>query len=142
MKRRDRSLPWRNIVARSTRVVIEFNNFSKIAKRMPKAAMEIVDDTLDSLDETVKQGMAASSPPPSSPGAMPAIDTGELIGSLKKEREPGKYLGTYYTETEYADYLEYGTSKMLARPFMTPAAERERPKFMSRMQDLESKLDG
>jgi hypothetical protein len=113
--------------------------------------MEIVEETLQDIDNTVKTGMRASgggrvyvrggrAHQASAPGQMPAVDTAQLIGSLKHEIVRGKYVGYYYTENPYAAFLEYGTSKLLARPFLTPGAERARGKFMSKMKRLESRL--
>jgi hypothetical protein len=45
------------------------------------------------------------------------------------------------TNIEYAPYQEYGTSRMAATPYMTPAAEYERRHFMKKMSDLESRLE-
>lgn len=41
--------------------------------------------------------------------------------------------------TEYAPYVEYGTSKMAARPFMQPAVDKVKPEFEKVMQKI---LDG
>jgi HK97 gp10 family phage protein len=72
---------------------------------------------------------------------MPGVDTGALINSLQTELLPGEVKGIYSTNMEYAEFLEAGTTRMLARPFMTPAAERNRGKFMSKMKQLEDRLE-
>lgn len=56
----------------------------------------------------------------SAPGEAPAIDTGNLVNSIKHERA-GEEGARTYTHTEYAAHLEFGTAKMAPRPFMTPA---------------------
>jgi HK97 gp10 family phage protein len=38
--------------------------------------------------------------------------------------------------TEYAAFLEFGTVRMAARPYMTPALEAERPKFLSAIKEV------
>ncbi len=131
----------------STVVTIVFNKFPAIVRKMPGAAMEIIAETLEEIDKTVQTGLAAGGTGrvygnhrASSPGAMPATDLGNLAGSLQVEIEKSKYQGHYFTGTEYAPHLEYGTSKMAARPFMTPSAEQARPPFIRKMKDLESRL--
>ena len=56
----------------------------------------------------------------SAPGEPPAIDTGALVNSIKAERV-GTTDARTFTNNEQAPHLEYGTVKMPARPFMTPA---------------------
>jgi HK97 gp10 family phage protein len=46
-------------------------------------------------------------------------DTGILEGSIRTSTF--KSSGVVYTNTEYAPYQEFGTSKMKAQPFMIPA---------------------
>ncbi len=41
----------------------------------------------------------------------------------------------------YWKYLEYGTVKMTARPFIRPSTEEESNNFIKRMQDFGSKLE-
>jgi HK97 gp10 family phage protein len=40
------------------------------------------------------------------------------------------------SELNYAPWLEYGTSRMAARPFFRPAVERMRPKYIGKLEDL------
>ncbi len=130
-----------------TVVTIVFNKFPAIAKAMPGAAMEIIAETLEDIDKTVQTGLAAGgtgrtygSHVASSPGQMPATDTGNLAGSLQSELDKNSYVGSYGTSVDYAPHLEYGTSKMAARPFLTPAAEQARPGFMRKVKSLESRI--
>ena len=64
---------------------------------------------------------------PSLPGQPPNNDTGHLADNITTAR-------TGLTEAEvssnagYSADLEFGTSKMAARPFMQPAAEKNRKK--------------
>lgn len=47
------------------------------------------------------------------------VDTGRLMNSIKWSKEMNKYYVTAYVS--YGIYLELGTSKMEARPFLVPA---------------------
>lgn len=136
---------------RRTTVKLVYNRFPEIVRKLPQAAREIVEESVNELDETVKRGMAAGKSGrtyvrggrvhvASAPGEMPAIDTTNLIGSLEKLIVSGKAHGYYFTTVDYAPLLEYGTSKMAARPFMHPAADIVRKNFMRKFRRLEDRL--
>lgn len=138
-------------MARKTAARIVYNHFPEIVRRLPGAAREIVQETIDEIDETVKHGMATTKSGrayvrggrihiASAPGEMPAIDTTNLISSLQKKIVSGKAHGYYYTEVDYAPMLEYGTSEIAPRPFMTPAAEKAKKSFMRKFRRLEDRL--
>ena len=60
-----------------------------------------------------------------SPGKAPNTDTGKLVASIAVEK---KAESTYFVGSglSYAKYLEFGTSKMLARPWLQPAIRANR----------------
>jgi HK97 gp10 family phage protein len=60
-------------------------------------------------------------PAPSSPGEPPHVQTGALRASIRVENR-GSFTQAITTSVDYAPYLEYGTRKMSARPFMGPMA--------------------
>jgi phage gpG-like protein len=66
----------------------------------------------------VKQSFTTS---PSSPGEPPGIDTGALRASIHVETVNAN-TRAIATSTDYAAYLEFGTSRMSARPYMMPMA--------------------
>lgn len=55
----------------------------------------------------------------SSPGEAPRTDIGTLIGSIRVERA-GRFNQNLVAATEYAEFLEFGTENMEARPFFGP----------------------
>jgi HK97 gp10 family phage protein len=57
----------------------------------------------------------------SAPGQSPAVDTGGLIRSARVEARDMS--ATLVFGAEYASDLEYGTTKMAARPFLAPAIQ-------------------
>lgn len=63
---------------------------------------------------------------PSAPGEPPNRDTGQLDGEI--ETTGNRTLQRVYVTSNapYSRALEEGTSKMAARPFMGPAARKER----------------
>lgn len=71
----------------------------------------------------------------SAPGSPPNTDTGLLAGSIRAimSGKPTAYVDAL---ANYAVHLEFGTRKMSARPFMTPAVEQERPKYERGLREL------
>ncbi|WP_214807617.1 HK97-gp10 family putative phage morphogenesis protein [Exiguobacterium sp. s102] len=57
------------------------------------------------------------------------VDTGQLRSSIKGKVSGGGYEGNVTPTVEHAPFVEYGTRKMPAQPYMLPAAEEEAPVF-------------
>jgi len=75
---------------------------------------------------------------PSRPGDPPNEDTGALRRSIETRIVASADVPTVHVEAggpsaPYAVYLENGTSKMAARPFMRPATEKNRAEVVSRV---------
>jgi HK97 gp10 family phage protein len=64
----------------------------------------------------------------SAPGEAPASDTGNLVSNIMVQ-EKGDSIEVQ-SNAEYSKFLEYGTSKMEARPFLFPAYEMSREKIV------------
>lgn len=60
----------------------------------------------------------------SSPGEAPNRDTGNLQSKLESV-PTGPLTAEVRSEAEYAAPLEFGTSRMAARPYMRPARDKE-----------------
>lgn len=128
-----------------TTVTIVYNHFPALARALPVECGKIVAETVLFVETHIKQNMAAAKSgamygdhQASAPGEAPAIDTGVLAASIQTEVNGTE--GQVFTNAETAEMLEFGTVKMAARPFMTPAAEAARPEFMNKMSNLESRL--
>lgn len=128
-------------------VTVTTNRFPDIARRLPLEAGEIVEETIARIEERIKVGMAGAKSgrlygphQASAPGEMPAMDTTNLAGNINSEMETATSGVVHTGSVDYAVHLEYGTVNMAARPFMTPAAEMERPEFVRRVQELEARL--
>jgi HK97 gp10 family phage protein len=72
----------------------------------------------------------------SKPGDAPNTNTGRLVGSITME--VAENYAEVGTDIEYAWDLEFGSSKNKARPFMTPAAERNRAKIDALIEEAVS----
>lgn len=70
---------------------------------------------------------------PSSPGQPPGVDRGTLRASIHWENT-GSFERTIMDGVEYGVYLEDGTERMGARPFMGPAFERAQARIESDAQ--------
>jgi hypothetical protein len=113
-------------------VIVDKTKLERLIRTAPRKA-ELALDTLSFDGERdVKQSFGTS---PSSPGSPPGVDTGALRASIHVEK-PSRWIRRIVTGTEYAIHLEYGTSKMAARPFMMPMAMRLRKKADKAFNDI------
>ena len=64
------------------------------------------------------------------------VDTGATKNSIEVHPGPGDAEASVGPSTEYAPFLEFGTRRMAARPFMVPAAEAERGPFMAALKAI------
>ena len=72
----------------------------------------------------------------SASGQFPASDTGFLANNIVTSIQANGLEGEVISQAEYSQYLEYGTSKMGARPCMQPSLEQNRPKIRARLRKL------
>jgi len=98
-----------------------FNRLPEMMVRLPVEAGGAVNETAEAV------ASAAQSNAP--------VDTGALRASIDVTKT-GSTAAQVTTGVDYAIYQEYGTYKMPAHPFMTPAAEAERGRYLSRFQNL------
>ena len=69
------------------------------------------------------------------------IDTGATMNSIEA-RPGGKMEWRIGPTTEYAPFLEFGTSRgMDARPYMIPSGEHERPRVRKAVAELVKRLE-
>ncbi len=106
--------------------MMEFNPKS-FTQRLNKALLDnlesgcifIRDKCINSMKTGNQQGTE-----PSLPGETPHVGTGLLRRSIAYEIvDKKKLIGRVGTNVKYSKFLEYGTSKMAARPFLRPAKE-------------------
>lgn len=62
----------------------------------------------------------------SKPGEPPNRDTGVLQAGLRVE-QPSAFVGRVVSGAPYAGALEFGSSKIAARPYMRPARDKVKP---------------
>lgn len=123
----------------------EFNHFEQLADEIDQKANQLVRAAAFKIERGAKQ--------------RAAVDTGFMRNSIYVRTEdssdrqsggggPGQ---TLFPELEaaahneawiavgalYGIFLEYGTSKMAAQPYLTPAVEAERQPFLDAVRQLE-----
>ena len=64
----------------------------------------------------------------SAPGQSPASDTGNLVRNIAVKMESRDQVAVV-SSAPYSQFLEFGTSKMLPRPFLFPATQRSKKKI-------------
>lgn len=57
------------------------------------------------------------------------VDTGRLRASITRSTENGGLTGKIGTNVEYAPYIEFGTSRSAAQPFLRPAIDDNKDAF-------------
>ena len=65
----------------------------------------------------------------SAPGQAPASDTGNLVRNIAVKMESRDQVAVV-SSAPYSQFLEFGTSKMLPRPFLFPASEKSTKKIV------------
>ncbi|MFN7948379.1 MAG: HK97-gp10 family putative phage morphogenesis protein [Blastocatellia bacterium] len=67
--------------------------------------------------------------------AAAPVDTGFLRNSIQSQMQ-SELTGEVTVGADYAIYVEFGTSRRPATPFLMPAVERVRPAFEAAMKQL------
>lgn len=109
----------------SAKIVIKYNHLPKIAARLPEAVSLIVRKAAFDVEANAK--------------AIVPVDTGTLKNSITTEL-PTKTSAIIAPHTDYAVFVEYGTRRQRAKPYMRPAAEKVASAFFAACQRLEEKL--
>jgi phage gpG-like protein len=126
---------------------VVFNKLPQITERLRPGASAIVRKTAFDISSDITEQMqgpkggrlymrsGGKSHQASAPGEAPAIDYGHLVNSIQVEIT-GPLTAIVGSNAEYAPYLEFGTSRMAARPAWIPAAERAWEPFQSAFKEL------
>ena len=104
-------------MASNVTVTIQFNKFPEIAAALPEKTRAVVKKA--SFDV---EGQGKNRVP---------VDTGALKNSISTEFEDGGLTGIVAPHTDYALFVELGTRRQSAQPYLIPAAEAVRPAFIA-----------
>lgn len=75
----------------------------------------------------------------SAPGQPPNYETGVLSDNIETAKA-GVLRVTVSSNARYAAPLEFGTSKMAARPYMRPARDKQRPAVKALVEDAMNRI--
>jgi len=106
----------------ATKIVITHNRFPEIAAKMPEETSKVVRKAAFDIEGWAK--------------AVVPVDTGALKNNIDTKVATDGLSAEVKTNMKYCEYVEFGTYKMAAQPYMTPAAERVRPHFTAAMNQL------
>jgi HK97 gp10 family phage protein len=103
------------------KIVIEFDLTAKISAQVQEKAIQAVQKAARDIEAHAK--------------TVVPVRTGNLKNSILAEQE-SDLVWHVAPHTDYAIYVEYGTSRMGARPYMRPAAEKVGPVFIEAMKQI------
>ena len=112
-------------------------NYSPLEKVVGQACGIVQKDIMESMRDTPTQSVGYHTYNkkvlhyPSLPNNPPAVDTGTLRRSITfdvgtDENKVTGRVGSTILDPPYGAYLEFGTSRMIQRPWLHPALERNR----------------
>lgn len=105
-------------------VRVEFDKIPDVIAGLIRSQTELVTKVGSDIEATAKDSMVGGGEPhvPSLPGDPPHVDTGNLKNSIRFAMVDDAN-GEVAVGAEYGAHLEYGTARMAARPYMTPAVD-------------------
>lgn len=112
-------------------VKVELNlKIKEASDKVLKAAREAMRDTVVNItNDAVKDSpVLTGNNRRSIKGETSGFGYGEVVDQSKIE-------GAVYSTSGYGGFLETGTRKMAARPYIKPGADRNVPKFPQRMKE-------
>jgi len=123
-------------------VKVELLGADRLIARLERASDRIDSETVEGLNQVADRIVEDAK-------ATVRVDTGSLQKSIRKQHHVsqghihsiGVSAGGYIVNpktgrlVDYARYLEYGTSRMPPRPYMTPALEQNRPFLVLVLRD-------
>jgi len=98
------------------------NDWKKIASGLRGKVENAVGETIFDLEGTIKETIQA----------VGAVEFGTMLNSTQGNHRGDE--GDVSNATEYWPYVNYGTYKMAARPFVEPPVDAVRPRHMARVK--------
>jgi len=121
--------------------------YAKIEAKYASVAKNIiasgVQDTMNTAKTSIQQhqskGRTYGKHTASVAGNPPNSDTGFLASNIFMVLDADKLGGAVESRADYSGFLEFGTSKMGARPYLQPALEENKPKIRRMFARLRSR---
>ena len=112
----------------------QLKKYEDSAKRIVFQGSALVRNTaVESIMKGAKSGVVYTKYNPkrvhksSAAGEPPASDTGYLVSNIFQNIDSGGMGASVESRANYSAYLEFGTTKMAARPFLQRALDENRP---------------
>lgn len=115
------------------------DELAKLVRRATERNLERAAITLKNAVKEVISEPSNKGTTPSAPGEPPHKDTGRLRASISHEVDKDAMAARVGTNVVYGKFLEIGTRKMAARPYLRPTYERLKPELA---KILTRKVDG
>jgi len=95
------------------------NLLTKAENIVNESSEYMAEEMKKSITTGAKSGKQYGNHTASAPGQAPANWTGQLLRSIQIQKFKG--ISYVFVSAKYAEFLEFGTSKMRPRPFIIPA---------------------
>jgi HK97 gp10 family phage protein len=126
----------------SVKSTLRMDPWKRKVEGLPANIQEALQETGDEIVDDIRANWSGQYPPASAPGQAPAKRSGDLDASIDAQPLSSASSGTVFQVTisvkspgsTYAGYLEYGTGKMAARPFIRPAVARARGTLRAKLK--------
>ena len=124
------------------------NGYKNYSKQMEKKVKEVIgvagnlvrNTAITSIQSGAKSGVMYGKHQASAPGQAPATDTGFLQSNIVLNINASGLVANVESRASYSKFLEFGTVKMKARPFMFPALEENKPKIRRLFAKVKGKI--
>ena len=124
------------VVRQNSRHDSAIKDYTADMRRLVGRAANLVRNTaVTSINQGSKSGVIYEKYNPrrthkaSAAGEPPATDTGFLVNNIFTNIDADGLGASVESRANYSSFLEFGTSKMAARPFMQPALEENKPRI-------------
>ena len=118
---------------------------SQVERIIVKGANDVRNTAVKSINTHQSSGVTYEKYNPrrthtaSTAGNPPNTDTGYLARNIHIVVDGDKHGASVESRADYSEALEFGTSKMAARPFMQPALEENRRNIISMYAQLKAR---
>ena len=127
-------------VTRATKYAKVEAKYASVVKNIIASGVQ---DTMNTAKTSIQQhqskGRTYGKHTASVAGNPPNSDTGFLANNIFMVLDADKFGGAVESRADYSGFLEFGTSKMGARPYLQPALEENRPKIRRMFARLRSR---
>ena len=131
----------RTTVIRKSRTQVVRKQYEASARQIVGMAGNLVRNTaVDSINQGARSGVVyqrgGKTGQRSAAGEPPKTDQGTLVQNIRLILDTDNLGASVESGANYSEALEFGTSKMAARPFLQPALEANRPKIRALQKKL------